>query len=116
MSGKKYIVAKRVLLYLCICSEQERQKERIVGVLEPIEQWYATAMDHFGDFNYVLHTTDKVGGPSVTLIEVKDFQECIRSCKLEEMKRYGQTYTWNDKRTTSRIFSKIDWSFINGIG
>ncbi|KAG5604646.1 hypothetical protein H5410_026138 [Solanum commersonii] len=26
----------------------------------------------------------------------------------------GKAYTWNDKGTTNRVFSKIDWSFING--
>lgn len=33
---------------------------------------------------------------------------------LDEIGRKGQYYTWNDKETTNRVFSKIDWSFING--
>lgn len=30
------------------------------------------------------------------------------------MANYGFTFTWNDKGAVSRIFLKIDWSFING--
>lgn len=57
-----------------------------------------------GDFNNVLHITDRIGGAAVTLTEVKKFQECIRACKLEEMERRGQNYTWNDKGTTNSLF------------
>lgn len=30
------------------------------------------------------------------------------------MENNGCVYTWNGKGTTSRVFSKIDWSFVNG--
>lgn len=67
-----------------------------------------------GDFNNVLHSDDKIRGATVTLNEVKDFQECLRTCLLEEMGRKGQHYIWNNKGKINRVFYKIDWSFING--
>uniref|UniRef100_A0A0V0HNI0 Putative ovule protein n=1 Tax=Solanum chacoense TaxID=4108 RepID=A0A0V0HNI0_SOLCH len=68
-----------------------------------------------GDFNNVLHTTDRLGGAQVTFSEVCDFQDCLDTYMPEEMGSNGKAYTWNDKGTTNGVFSKIDWSFINGV-
>ncbi|XP_060195312.1 uncharacterized protein LOC132624568 [Lycium barbarum] len=66
-----------------------------------------------GDFNVVLHRDDRLGGNTVTLAEVTDFQNCIDNCGLEEMANSGNTYTWSDKQA-ARIFSKIDRVLVNG--
>ncbi|XP_060211648.1 uncharacterized protein LOC132639195 [Lycium barbarum] len=65
------------------------------------------------DFNSVLHTDDRVGGTPVSLSEVVDFQACVDVCELIELPHGGNKYTWNDKHGDSRIFSKIDWAFVN---
>ncbi|XP_059306468.1 uncharacterized protein LOC132057896 [Lycium ferocissimum] len=74
------------------------------GMLEP---WVV-----LGDFNAVLSTDDRIGGNTITLAEVIDFQKCVDTCGLEEMKNDGCKYTWNDKQD-SRIFSKIDRVLVN---
>ncbi|XP_019266923.1 PREDICTED: uncharacterized protein LOC109244316 [Nicotiana attenuata] len=66
-----------------------------------------------GDFNAVLHTDDRVGGNPVSLAEVIEFQKCIDQCDLMEMPTSGSRYTWSDRHGNDRIFSKIDWAFIN---
>lgn len=77
-------------------------------VLDPVESWYEATMDILGDFINVLNREDRIGGNIVTLNEVRDFQECIKECLLEEMRRKGQHYTWIDKGFDNRVFSKID--------
>ncbi|XP_060210448.1 uncharacterized protein LOC132637368 [Lycium barbarum] len=66
-----------------------------------------------GDFNSVLHMDDRLGGNPVTLPKVTDFQNCINTSGLLEVPHQGQKYTWNDRSSDRRIFSKIDWMFIN---
>lgn len=56
----------------------------------------------------------KGGEAIVILVEMVDFQECLQICMLEQMSRSGQNYTWDDKGSMNRIFSKIDQSFTNG--
>lgn len=57
-----------------------------------------------------------MGGSMVTLAEVVDFQAWLDQCVPEELSYSGCTYTWNDKSEVNRIFSKIDWCFMNGDG
>ncbi|XP_070051572.1 uncharacterized protein LOC142173617 [Nicotiana tabacum] len=66
-----------------------------------------------GDFNAVLRVDNRCDGVLVTLAEVAEFQSCIDTCELLELPNQGQRYTWNDKHEGERIFSKIDWAFIN---
>ncbi|XP_060202744.1 uncharacterized protein LOC132631162 [Lycium barbarum] len=66
-----------------------------------------------GDFNSVLKSEDRLGGNPVTWAEVTEFQNCVDNCGFIEMVQQGQKYTWNDKGDNQRIYSKIDWSFIN---
>ncbi|XP_075086066.1 uncharacterized protein LOC142168811 [Nicotiana tabacum] len=66
-----------------------------------------------GDFNSVLNTEDRIGGNEVTWAEVVDFYNCIVECGLMELPAQENRYTWSDKHEEHRIFSKIDWIFIN---
>nr|XP_009789138.1 PREDICTED: uncharacterized protein LOC104236821 [Nicotiana sylvestris] len=75
------------------------------GIKQP---WLVT-----GDFNSVLLADDRIGGNPVTMCEVVDFQECIDTCELMELPCGGSRYTWNDKYGDNRVFSKIDWAFVN---
>ncbi|XP_019251316.1 PREDICTED: uncharacterized protein LOC109230251 [Nicotiana attenuata] len=67
-----------------------------------------------GDFNSVLHEEDRQGGNPITLNEVIDFQSCLDVTGLTELPNSGCSYTWNDKHESGRIFSRIDWVFVNG--
>ncbi|XP_019244584.1 PREDICTED: uncharacterized protein LOC109224460 [Nicotiana attenuata] len=66
-----------------------------------------------GDFNSVLRAEDRIGGNPVTWADVVDFHTCIQDCELIEFPYSGNHYTWNDKNNDQRIFSKLDWIFIN---
>ncbi|XP_070030714.1 uncharacterized protein [Nicotiana sylvestris] len=65
------------------------------------------------DFNSVLNAEDRIGGNEVTWAEVMDFYNCVVECGLMELPTQGNIYTWSDKHEKHRIFSKIDWIFIN---
>ncbi|XP_019236521.1 PREDICTED: uncharacterized protein LOC109216785 [Nicotiana attenuata] len=66
-----------------------------------------------GDFNSALNVEDRIGGNEVTWAEVVDFYNCVVECGLMELPTQGNRYTWSDKQEEHRIFSKIDWIFIN---
>ncbi|XP_070038256.1 uncharacterized protein LOC142167387 [Nicotiana tabacum] len=66
-----------------------------------------------GDFNSVLSSEDRMGGNPVTWAELVDFKTCIYKSGLMELAHNGQIFTWNDKGEGQRIYSKIDWMFIN---
>ncbi|XP_070024779.1 uncharacterized protein [Nicotiana sylvestris] len=66
-----------------------------------------------GDFNAVLRLDDKVGGLPITVGETRAFQECVDTCGLIEMSQHGNMYSWNERSGDQRIFSKIDWAFVN---
>ncbi|XP_059288638.1 uncharacterized protein LOC132041992 [Lycium ferocissimum] len=66
-----------------------------------------------GDFNAVLHAEDRIGGTQVTYAEIVDFQHCLDTCGLVELPTNGGKYTWTDNQD-ERIFSRIDWVFVNG--
>ncbi|XP_070011140.1 uncharacterized protein [Nicotiana sylvestris] len=44
---------------------------------------------------------------------VVDLQDCIDACELMELPFGGCRYTWNKKHGDNRVFSKIDWTFVN---
>ncbi|KAH0712004.1 hypothetical protein KY285_007640 [Solanum tuberosum] len=66
-----------------------------------------------GDFNSVLNSEDKLRGHPVSWAEVIDFQTYIDTCGLVELAHNGPRYTWNDRNSSQRIYSRIDWMFIN---
>ncbi|XP_059295406.1 uncharacterized protein LOC132048730 [Lycium ferocissimum] len=65
-----------------------------------------------GDFNSVLNSDDRIGRNPVSMAEIVDFHTCVEACGVMEMPRKWNKYTWNDRGDT-RVFSKIDWVFIN---
>lgn len=67
-----------------------------------------------GDFNAVLHPTDRIFGFTITLAEIKDYSECIHDLMLNELSWKGEYYTWTNKQLgAARICSKIDTAFGN---
>lgn len=66
-----------------------------------------------GGFNYVLKVDNKIGANPVTWAEVMDFHHCIKECELIELPHVGGSFTWHDKGKAQRVFSKINWMFIN---
>ncbi|XP_021844124.1 uncharacterized protein [Spinacia oleracea] len=69
-----------------------------------------------GDFNAVLLAADRVNGNAVTEGETKDFDSCMDSAGLAELKSCGSYYSWSNKGQGSlRICSRIDRDIANSI-
>ncbi|XP_019267526.1 PREDICTED: uncharacterized protein LOC109244827 [Nicotiana attenuata] len=56
-----------------------------------------------GDFNAVLHVTDRQHGSEVQDMEVKDFKEYMMDTGMNELQSVGRGYTWTNNHTYSRI-------------
>jgi len=56
---------------------------------------------------------DRIRGNPITWADIVDFHTCIEECELIEFPYAESKYTWNDKGSNQRIFSKLDWIFIN---
>ena len=67
-----------------------------------------------GDFNSVLHTSDRLHGTDVTDYESRDFQSLVDDLDLTEVKSKGAFYSWSNKAHTGpRTLSRIDRVFGN---
>lgn len=98
-------------------TKEERRKEERRSLWENIMEQCKVCTKPWmlvGDFNSVLNEDDRIGGNLVTWAEIVDFHNCVDTCGLIAMPHLGNHYTWNDKYADQRIFSKIDWVFING--
>lgn len=109
-------IALQKEFYSTIVYAQNGKEERraLWTYLSQLEEGMTIPWLVLGDFNNVFHSDDRIGGTPVTLAEVCEFQDCLEIYKLEKMASNRSIYTWNDKGTTSRVFSKIDWLFVNG--
>lgn len=62
-----------------------------------------------GDFNTSRYSTEKVGGRFLNMKQLKDFNDCIDSCKLSDVRSNGGLWTWhNNSLGTRRITGRID--------
>lgn len=67
-----------------------------------------------GDFNVVLHLSDRIFGNPVILTEIKGYAECLHDIMVDELPWKGEYYTWTNKQLGSaRICSRIDRAFGN---
>ncbi|XP_021728495.1 uncharacterized protein LOC110695590 [Chenopodium quinoa] len=67
-----------------------------------------------GDYNSVLHTSDRLHGNEVTDYETIDFQSLVDDLDLTEVKSKGAFYSWSNKAHTGpRTLSRIDRVFGN---
>lgn len=61
-----------------------------------------------GDFNEILHVSDKRGGVARSSKNLRDFQNCMDINGLREMHARGYKYTWSNKRREGLIEEKLD--------
>ncbi|XP_049390321.1 uncharacterized protein LOC125854782 [Solanum stenotomum] len=62
-----------------------------------------------GDFNVIRNEEVKFGGLPVSNLETIDFEQCLSSCALEEIKFNGSKYTWwNGRIGETCIFKRLD--------
>lgn len=57
-----------------------------------------------GDFNVVLKGEDQINRNQIADVEVRDFEQCILSSGLTELRSIGRFSTW----TNNHVHSKID--------
>nr|XP_009600461.1 uncharacterized protein LOC104095915 [Nicotiana tomentosiformis] len=91
-------------------------KEERRGLWEYLEEHVARCKRPWlviGDFNSVLNMEDRIGGNPVSWAEVVEFNKCIEACGLIELPNQGCRYSWNDRHSDQRIYSKIDWALVN---
>ena len=50
-----------------------------------------------GDFNSVIHLGDRMGGTNIQDAKVRQFEECIRVCDIQEMQSRGSYFSWTNK-------------------
>ncbi|XP_021737700.1 uncharacterized protein LOC110704212 [Chenopodium quinoa] len=67
-----------------------------------------------GDYNSVLHASDRLHGADVTDYETRDFQNLVDDLDLPELKSKGSFYSWSNKAHTGpRTLSRLDRAFGN---
>ncbi|KAJ8420991.1 hypothetical protein Cgig2_010630 [Carnegiea gigantea] len=57
-----------------------------------------------GDFNSVLHLGDRIGGTDIQDAEVRQFEDCIRACDIQEMQSRRPYFSWTNKIVWTRIY------------
>ncbi|XP_062103378.1 uncharacterized protein LOC133814434 [Humulus lupulus] len=90
--------------------EERRQMWEDLSVLcFPATPWLVA-----GDFNVVFEYTDRVGGRSITAMELMDAQTWRELGLVDEMRSRGSHFTWTYKQANEdRIYSKLEKNFIN---
>ncbi|XP_073291073.1 uncharacterized protein [Primulina huaijiensis] len=62
-----------------------------------------------GDFNEILSESEKVGGCSRPLQQMRDFRNTLSDCKLCDLKVIGDPFTWcNRMKNKEIIFKRLD--------
>ncbi|XP_062118889.1 uncharacterized protein LOC133832581 [Humulus lupulus] len=67
-----------------------------------------------GDFNAVFNFDDRVGGRTISAVEILDSNAWLAHSQLVSLKRIGSNFTWSNKQDGGdRVYSKIYHVFIN---
>ncbi|XP_062113584.1 uncharacterized protein LOC133824649 [Humulus lupulus] len=83
--------------------------EDLSGLCFPTTPWLVA-----GDFNAVFEGTDKVGGRTISSLELVDAQNWRALGLVDELRSRGSHYTWTNKQANEdRIYSKLDRIFKN---
>ena len=52
----------------------------------------------FGDFNAILHSSEKQSTRQPHIAQINAFREALESCQLEYLSYKGYPFTWTNKR------------------
>ena len=68
----------------------------------------------FGDFNEILHQSEKKGKKQRCQRQIQLFREAIEDAQLSDLGYNGATYTWcNGRKGTEGIWERLDRGFAN---
>lgn len=101
-TGKKFFWT---VVYGCNEAEERSHLWRALGRLKGSidDVWIIN-----GDFNNVLNLHERIGG-AVTLNEVEEFRQCLRTCDMNNMQFNGPAFSWSNKQEgENRVCSKLD--------
>ncbi|XP_062076194.1 uncharacterized protein LOC133780513 [Humulus lupulus] len=86
-----------------------RSEDYLFGLSFPAIPWIVA-----GEFNAVFEGTDRVGGRTISVIELEDAQKWRALGLVDELRSTGSHYTWTKKQDNeNRIYSKLDRVFKN---
>ncbi|XP_074315440.1 uncharacterized protein LOC141651639 [Silene latifolia] len=67
-----------------------------------------------GDFNIVRHASEKTGPNPPKISEVMAFNDCLRTCHLDDLSSTGCEFSWTNKHHDgTRVWSRLDRALIN---
>ncbi|KAK4275772.1 hypothetical protein QN277_018800 [Acacia crassicarpa] len=68
-----------------------------------------------GDFNDIVHPSERVGGSAPNLSRINKFLDRINACHLTDAGFFGSRFTWRGPciANASRLFERLDRAFIN---
>ncbi|KAK2658720.1 hypothetical protein Ddye_005253 [Dipteronia dyeriana] len=66
-----------------------------------------------GDFNVSRRVQESVGGSSKISVALEEFDNCLQSVELDDLRFSGFLHTWCNKRSNGCIFKKLDRVLVN---
>ncbi|KAK9714847.1 hypothetical protein RND81_06G124600 [Saponaria officinalis] len=74
-----------------------------------VEEWAVV-----GDFNVVRDVQERISESPPCLSDILEFNSCLLSCGLDDLKSSGIFYTWTNKQDDeARVWSKLDRALVN---
>lgn len=86
------------------------KRKPIWDFLKQVGQTCITPWVVLGDFNVVKSITERIGGVTPNIYQMKDFEDCCSYLGLEDSPASGEFYTW----TNNSVKAKLDRVLING--
>lgn len=68
------------------CGVYDRRKLWVEGLNVEASPWLV-----MGDFNYIRHDEERMGGQPRSRMTMEEFNTCINNCRLVDLKSFGGT-------------------------
>lgn len=112
----EYIPQKTIFLVTCVYRFNTREERKALwSSLQETHRVNRKPCLLIGHCNSILYPKDRIRGSPVSLEEVVDFSKCMKECGLIGLPHQGNQYIWTDKGNEERMYSKINWAFINDV-
>ena len=93
------------------------QRSKSWELLDHIKSFVGESWMCIGDFNAILHSTEKLSKRLPQLNQMEAFCEALKGCQLEDLRFKGYPFTWNNKRPEEantklrldRVVATVEW-------
>lgn len=93
------------------------QRAQSWDLLRTLHNQYSTPWIIEGDFNEVLHNSEKTGGRDRVNLQMDAFQQALSDCVLTDVGYRGSPYTWTSKRMGQHnVRCRLDRICANDLG